>query len=170
LEKTLNVIECSALIIIGGAIGRLIFNWQKTREQAIEEAAVEYEFHDERTSEARKERLLKRYPQYLISKPDSNYYRMAYKDRAASRMTSTERKSWVKDLAIVAGVWSIILIVLLMLAAVFVGKFSSSSGQTGMGRVLGFCAGLVFAHTFGCLSAVGGILYMSVLVKRLDNS
>ena len=96
----MKTIEFAAQIIIGAAVGKVLFSFWSDRQRRLEEMAADFEYNDETTSELRKQLLLMRYPQVLIRNPDSKYRRMASEELRSARMARRDYRPSVSQFAI----------------------------------------------------------------------
>lgn len=74
----MDVVQFAAYVIIGTTAGRYLWRFLEDKNIRTEQIAVKAEYEDDRTSEKRKQLLLLRYPQYLVSSPGFQYSRIAH--------------------------------------------------------------------------------------------
>jgi hypothetical protein len=88
-------IEFAAWIVIGVAVRRLLSELIMAGHNRRERLAVLAEFHDEKTTDQRKQELLARFPETIVQGPDYKYQKIAAEQDRINRPTRGERiRDW----------------------------------------------------------------------------
>jgi hypothetical protein len=90
-----NVVECAAWVILGKLTGELLLGLAKGKRQELEKDAVTLEYYDDGTSPERMQQLVMRYPQHLISEPNSRYFNEAREQaKDAAKRNKLDASDW----------------------------------------------------------------------------
>jgi hypothetical protein len=128
-----QIVELAAWIIVGKfCFDAFMPDWKKRkddRRRSLEAEAVHAEYHDSRTSTQRQNDLLLRYPQYLVSAPDSWFMQ-----KAIAEQRNADLRSRVESVDI-AKKTVIIWIVIGIVALVAWSLFTVLSGTVALTRL-----------------------------------
>jgi hypothetical protein len=102
-----SIVEIAAWFIVGKGLydffGIHVTKWQEDRRKQLESAAAELEYYDAKTTDQRRHDLELRYPERLISGPQSHFFEKALANRM--KVGKRRRSEWSDSASLNIQVW-----------------------------------------------------------------